>query len=146
MSASPISLRLTGAKILRDGRIEAGEVSIAQGCLAGSAGEAEIDLRGFLVLPGIVDLHGDAFERHIRPRPRTPFPLDQGLLATDREAAANGVSTAWLAQSWSWEGEHRSPEEARRLLEAIAAYRRACKPTCACSFAWKPTRPIPVTS
>ncbi len=28
-----------------------------------------LDARGLLVLPGIVDLHGDAFERQIMPRP-----------------------------------------------------------------------------
>jgi len=32
---------------------------------------SEIDASGLLVLPGIVDLHGDAFERQMMPRPGT---------------------------------------------------------------------------
>jgi alpha-D-ribose 1-methylphosphonate 5-triphosphate diphosphatase len=84
---------------------------------------AEVDLSGYLVMPGIIDLHGDAFERHIAPRPSAPFPVDMGLRGTDRDAAANGVTTAWLAQSWSWEGGHRGPDAAETLLAALDAYR-----------------------
>ena len=32
-------------------------------------GGREIDAAGLLVLPGIVDIHGDGFERQIMPRP-----------------------------------------------------------------------------
>jgi len=68
-------------------------------------------------------MHGDAFERHVRPRPSASFPLDQALVATDRDAAANGVTTAWLAQGWSWEGGHRGPDFAERLLKALDTLR-----------------------
>ncbi len=85
----------------------------------------EIDLTGYLILPGIVDLHGDAFERHIAPRPSAPFPLVAGLASADREMAANGVTTAYLAQGWSWEGGHRAPAYAAEVLEALADYRPA---------------------
>ncbi|MDZ7908112.1 MAG: alpha-D-ribose 1-methylphosphonate 5-triphosphate diphosphatase [Gemmobacter sp.] len=46
-----------------------------------------------------------------------------GLATTDREAAAHGVTTAWLAQGWSWEGGHRSPDTAEALMAALADYR-----------------------
>ncbi len=83
----------------------------------------EVDLDGFWVLPGIIDLHGDAFERHIAPRPSAPFPVEMGLRGADREAAAHGVTTAWLAQSWSWEGGMRGPDFAERVAAELAAYR-----------------------
>ncbi len=70
-----------------------------------------------------MDLHGDAFERQIAPRPSAPFPLEGALLATDREAAAHGITTAWIAQGWSWEGGHRAPEAALALLRALDGYR-----------------------
>jgi alpha-D-ribose 1-methylphosphonate 5-triphosphate diphosphatase len=38
-----------------------------------------IDARDLLVLPGIVDLHGDAFERQVMPRPGVDFPIDGPL-------------------------------------------------------------------
>ncbi|SEO58166.1 alpha-D-ribose 1-methylphosphonate 5-triphosphate diphosphatase [Salinihabitans flavidus] len=114
--------RLTGATILRDGMMQRRSVAIADGRITKGPLPA-VNLSGYLILPGIVDLHGDAFERHIAPRPSAPFPIETGLRATDRDAAAHGVTTAWLAQSWSWEGGARAPEYAEDLLRAHAAYR-----------------------
>ena len=57
------------------------------------------------------------------PRPTAPFPLPAALAATDREAAAHGVTTAYLAQSWSWEGGMRGPDRAEALMEAVLAHR-----------------------
>lgn len=122
MSQPTLSLRLTGAKVLRDGRLEEAALALQNGLIT-AAPLAEVDLTGFLLLPGIIDMHGDAFERHIAPRPSAPFPLEMGLRTTDRDAAANGVTTAWLAQSWSWEGGHRGPEAAEALMGAMDGYR-----------------------
>ncbi|TCM79279.1 alpha-D-ribose 1-methylphosphonate 5-triphosphate diphosphatase [Rhodovulum steppense] len=115
-------LRFTGATILRDGEMQRRSLAIAEGRIT-RAPLPEVNLSGYLILPGIVDLHGDAFERHIAPRPMAPFAPSIGLAATDREAAANGVTTAWLAQSWSWEGGHRGPDRAEALMDALDAYR-----------------------
>ncbi len=83
----------------------------------------EVDMTGFLILPGIIDLHGDGFEANLFPRPTAGFPMATALAATDRLAAAHGVTTAYLAQSWSWEGGHRGPEQAEALCAGLAAYR-----------------------
>ena len=115
-------LRLTGAQILRDGEMQRRSISIDRGRLTQSR-LTEVDLSGYLVLPGIIDLHGDGFERHMSPRPSAPFPLQAGLASTDREAAAHGVTTAYLAQGWSWEGGHRSPDHAEALMVALDTYR-----------------------
>lgn len=115
-------LRLVGATALRDGKMQKRSVAIEGGVIS-KGPLPEVDLTGYLVLPGIIDLHGDAFERHIAPRPSAPFPLETGLHATDRDAAANGVTTAWLAQSWSWEGGHRSPEAAEDMMQALSSLR-----------------------
>ena len=115
-------LRLTGADILRDGALQRRSIAFAEGRII-RAPLPEIDLSGFLILPGIIDLHGDGFERHIAPRPAAPFPLLAGLASTDREAASHGVTTAFLAQGWSWEGGHRSPDHAERLMAALDSYR-----------------------
>jgi len=104
--------------VLRDGAMQQRSVAVANGTIT-KGPLPEVDLTGYLILPGIIDLHGDAFERHIAPRPSAPFPIATGLLATDRDAAANGVTTAWLAQSWSWEGGHRGPDMAEDIMEAL---------------------------
>jgi alpha-D-ribose 1-methylphosphonate 5-triphosphate diphosphatase len=103
MTRLPSSLRLTGAQVLRDGALCRRSVAIEDGRIS-KGPLPEVDLRGYYILPGIIDLHGDAFERHMAPRPSAPVPTQRALRATDRDAAANGVTTAWRAHSWSWEG------------------------------------------
>lgn len=75
--------------------------------------------QGFTVRPGIIDLHGDAFERHVAPRRGAVQDVAQGLFALDAELAANGITTAYLAQFWSWEGGMRGPDFARKLAAAL---------------------------
>ena len=115
-------LRLTGATVLRDGELQDRSVAIENGRFTKGPHPA-VDLSGYYILPGIIDLHGDAFERHIAPRPSAPFPIATGLRMTDRDAAANGVTTAWLAQSWSWEGGMRSPAFTEEVLDTLVRYR-----------------------
>lgn len=115
-------MRLVGARALRGDTLVEDPVSITDGKLVDTT-ERELNLHGYLILPGIIDLHGDAFEHHMAPRPSAPFPLQTGLVGTDREAAANGVTTAWMAQSWSWEGGRRGPDYAEAFFAAHATYR-----------------------
>lgn len=117
------SLRLTGASVLINGQLNRQPLAFSQGRITHGPFPA-VDLSGYLILPGIIDLHGDAFERHISPRPSAPFALETGLRGTDRDAASNGVTTAWLAQSWSWEGGQRGPDFALALMQALTEYRQ----------------------
>jgi alpha-D-ribose 1-methylphosphonate 5-triphosphate diphosphatase len=82
-----------------------------------------LDANGLLVLPGIVDLHGDAFERQIMPRPGVDFPLDVALIDSDRQAIGNGITTVYHGATWSWEPGLRSADNAKRLLTAIETLR-----------------------
>jgi len=84
---------------------------------------ANFDASGLLVLPGIVDLHGDAFERQIQPRPDTLFAHDIALIDTDRQLVANGITTACHGLAYSWEGGLRGRDAALRLLEQMEAQR-----------------------
>ena len=82
-----------------------------------------LDASGLKVLPGIIDLHGDAFERQMMPRPGVDFPIDVALADSDRQAIGNGITTVFHATTWSWEPGLRSADNARLLLEAIEAMR-----------------------
>lgn len=115
-------LRLTGAEILRDGAFRCEPLAL-DGERIVDAPLPGVDITGYLILPGIVDLHGGAFEHHIAPHPPETFPIAAGLLNTERDAAAHGVTTAYLAQSWSWEGGLRGPEFAEALMDELAARR-----------------------
>jgi alpha-D-ribose 1-methylphosphonate 5-triphosphate diphosphatase len=82
-----------------------------------------LDASDLLALPGIVDIHGDAFERQMMPRPGVHFPLDVALIDSDRQAISNGITTVFHATTWSWEPGLRSGDNARGLLEAIEGLR-----------------------
>jgi alpha-D-ribose 1-methylphosphonate 5-triphosphate diphosphatase len=95
------------------------------GALDADQGRAalHLDAAGLLVLPGIVDLHGDAFERQMMPRPGVDFPTDVALVDSDRQAIANGITTVFHGTTWSWEPGLRSADNARKLLDTIEALR-----------------------
>lgn len=120
-------LRLTGAQALLSGQMQGEAVTVGGGKISFDPAP-EVDLRGYLLLPGIIDLHGDGFERHLSPRPTAPFDKRRALTSVAAGLAANGVTTAWLAQSWSWEGGFRSGEATIALLAALAAVKSALLP------------------
>ncbi|TNJ48490.1 alpha-D-ribose 1-methylphosphonate 5-triphosphate diphosphatase [Phaeobacter sp. B1627] len=119
-----VELRLTGADVLRPGGVERGGLlCLAEGVLQDAAGGREVDLRGYRILPGIVDLHGDGFERHVAPRRGAMKQMAEGIRATEAELAANGITTGVLAQFCSWEGGLRGPDFARQVFAGIAGVR-----------------------
>lgn len=116
-----LALTLTGAERLGPGGLDVAPLGFSEGVIrAGDVGR-EVDLAGYRVLPGIVDIHGDGFERHLAPRRGAMKDMQGGLQACEAELAANGITTAVLAQFWSWEGGLRSPDFARSMLAALAS-------------------------
>jgi alpha-D-ribose 1-methylphosphonate 5-triphosphate diphosphatase len=110
-----------GRVLLSDGNICETDLRLDAGLIADlGAGAGGLDARGLLVLPGMVDIHGDAFERQLMPRPGVHFPLDMALLDTDRQLLANGITTAYHGITCSWEGGLRGTEQAMRLIDSIA--------------------------
>jgi alpha-D-ribose 1-methylphosphonate 5-triphosphate diphosphatase len=120
------SLTITGGRVLHDGALVDTSVEIRDGAirsLGGSPHGRTLDATGLLVLPGIVDIHGDAFERQIMPRPRVEVDLAVALHETDRQLATNGITTAYHGVTWSWEPGLRGTETVRRIVEAIETLR-----------------------
>jgi alpha-D-ribose 1-methylphosphonate 5-triphosphate diphosphatase len=125
-----MDLRIEGGRVLAGGRLEAASLHFtdeAGGRIAALGGETgascTLDAAGALVLPGIVDIHGDAFERQIMPRPGVSFPIGMALIDSDRQAIANGITTVFHGVTWSWEPGLRNGGNARAILEGIEALR-----------------------
>ncbi len=119
---------IEGGRSLLEGEFAESSLSIAGGKISGvdsrqGHSALELDARDLLVLPGIVDLHGDAFERQMMPRPKVDFPIDVALVDSDRQAIANGITTVFHAATWSWEPGLRCGDNAQKLLEAIETLR-----------------------
>ncbi|PJC22857.1 MAG: alpha-D-ribose 1-methylphosphonate 5-triphosphate diphosphatase, partial [Comamonadaceae bacterium CG_4_9_14_0_8_um_filter_57_21] len=46
-----------------------------------------LDLSGHLLVPGLIDLHCDALEKEVEPRPGVHFPLDFACAQADKRNA-----------------------------------------------------------
>jgi alpha-D-ribose 1-methylphosphonate 5-triphosphate diphosphatase len=119
---------IEGGRALLGGDLPETSLSVEDGAIrdigkSGRSGALELDARGLLVLPGIVDLHGDAFERQMMPRPGVDFPIDIALLDSDRQIIANGITTVFHGTTWSWEPGLRSGDNADKLIATIEAMR-----------------------
>lgn len=121
MTAMELTLR--GAQVLMPEGLATCDLSLSGGRIADTPMGRTVDLSGYMILPGIVDVHGDGFERHLAPRRGAMKDLAQGMIATEAELAANGITTAVLAQFYSWEGGMRGPEFADQVFAALAVVR-----------------------
>ncbi len=99
--------------------IEDGRIAHVGDAPAGLNGAQRYDARGACVLPGIVDIHGDAFERQLMPRPGVHFPHDIALVETDRQLLQNGITTAYHGVTLSWEPGLRGADGFRTFLAAM---------------------------
>lgn len=61
----------------------------------------EINLKGQTLIPGMIDLHCDALEKEVEPRPNVHFPLDFACAQVDKRNAAAGVTTVFHALSFA---------------------------------------------
>lgn len=78
-----------------------------------------VDAKGLQMLPGIIDLHGDAFERMICPRPGVNFPLPIAIADNDRNLLSAGITTFFCSITDSYEPGLRSRDSARALIDFI---------------------------
>lgn len=118
-----------GAVLLASDGLQQTDIALKEGLVdrvgRGSASSC-LDASGLLVLPGIVDLHGDAFERQLQPRPGVDFPADLALRDTEAQLLANGITTAFHGVTLSWEPGLRGLTAWRGLLGALAAGTWTC--------------------
>jgi alpha-D-ribose 1-methylphosphonate 5-triphosphate diphosphatase len=130
---------LTGAEILIDGAMRRGDLAIRDGRIdAVAVADARVaDLTGLWLIPGIVDLHGDAIERIIMPRPGITFPLDLALAEADRQMLSNGITTAFHGLTIGWEPGLRNIDTARAFVAALLRLRSALACDTRVNFRWE---------
>ena len=117
-------IEISSGKVLTASGWSDQNLFISDGILTENAAvTARIDASGLLVLPGMIDIHGDAFERQIMPRPNVAFDLGLALRDTDQQLIANGITTAYHGVTSSWEPGLRRLDNARSLALMIADLR-----------------------
>ncbi|MDJ1009716.1 MAG: alpha-D-ribose 1-methylphosphonate 5-triphosphate diphosphatase [Paracoccaceae bacterium] len=117
------ALLIEGAEVILPDRVERVSVRVEAGRLALDAprdGARVLDGRGLLLAPALIDIHGDAFERQIMPRPGVFTPMEVAVFETDRQLVGNGIATAYHALTLSWEPGLRSVARGEAMLAALA--------------------------
>lgn len=114
-----MDVEFVGAEVLGPSGFEARPLAMSDGYLCDTSQKRQVNLRGFKCLPGLIDVHGDGFERHVAPRRGAMKDIAAGLRAAEAEMAANGITTGVLAQFMSWEGGLRGPEFAQHVFTTL---------------------------
>ncbi|KAA2211465.1 alpha-D-ribose 1-methylphosphonate 5-triphosphate diphosphatase [Teichococcus oryzae] len=113
-----------GGMVLREGVLRRDDVFLREGLIALEADRPRrFDATGLLVLPGIVDLHGDAQERQFQPRPGVTMPATLALRDSRAQLLAAGITTAFLGITLSWEPGLRSIDAWHAALGALGEIR-----------------------
>ncbi len=116
--------------VLADRVIENGALHIEDGVITEISERpvevADIEGNGLLLLPGMIDMHGDMIEREIEPRPGVRMPMEMGLRDLDMKLATAGITTAYASLSFapgSTYGHMRSYDFTSEMIRAVVAAR-----------------------
>lgn len=79
------------------------------------------DLGNRLIVPGFVDIHSDAIEKEIEPRPGASFPIRHALVDLDKKLAMSGITTMFHAIAFNDESlvGQRGTEAATNTISEV---------------------------
>lgn len=122
-------MRITDVDLLSpEGLLHKTSLLIGDGRILEIGGDSrdtvEIRLPGRLLAPGLIDIHCDALEKAVEPRPNVRFPDRFAFEFMDRRACAAGITTIYHALSFAGpELGLRSPPESAALIRALLQHR-----------------------
>lgn len=107
----------TNGKIVTPGEVFSGTLRVAEGVIQEvdpgvSRLSSAVDLEGDYLLPGLIELHTDALERHFVPRPGVRWPETAAVLSHDAAIMAAGITTVFDALALG-----DTQENSERILE-----------------------------
>jgi alpha-D-ribose 1-methylphosphonate 5-triphosphate diphosphatase len=122
----------TNARIVTPVELVPGSLAVGEGRLGGvdsgiTSLPAAVDCEGDYLLPGLVELHTDALDRHLIPRPGVRWNAAAALAAHDAQMAALGITTVLDSISLGiYDQGHEREHDLQ--LQAIAAVEAAGEP------------------
>jgi alpha-D-ribose 1-methylphosphonate 5-triphosphate diphosphatase len=137
LSASMNPLIVTNGKVILPDKIVEADVALVDGridaILEGEEaarnwrrlhpGSALVDAAKQYVLPGLIDIHCDAIEKEVQPRPNTLFPLNMALLEFERKLPVHGITTMYHSLSLGVGLSLRGDHLLTGMVEHINSYR-----------------------
>lgn len=90
------------ARMIVDDDVVRGRLTVADGVITSidlreDVPNGAMDCNGDFLSPGLIELHTDNLERHLKPRPGVRQPTQDALLAHDGELASTGITTVFDA-------------------------------------------------
>jgi alpha-D-ribose 1-methylphosphonate 5-triphosphate diphosphatase len=93
------SMVIENARVVLPREVVDGWVTVAGGLIAevgrGKAPERGSDFGGDLLVPGLIELHTDHLESHLKPRPKVRWPAMAAVVAYDAQIVASGITTVF---------------------------------------------------
>ncbi len=118
---------LSNARIVLGNEIVTGHLSVADGRIVaidtGVAPRAGLDLEGDYLLPGLVDIHTDHFEKHVFPRAHVRWDPLRAAMAHDAQIIGSGITTVF--DSLCVGATIKNPERREILAPMIDALEKA---------------------
>jgi alpha-D-ribose 1-methylphosphonate 5-triphosphate diphosphatase len=122
-------LTLKNAKLITPSGVLEGAMHIRGGAVVdihtGALDAPGIDLEGDYLIPGLVDLHTDNFDHHVRPRNNANWPVVPALLAHDSQMAAAGITTVCDSLYVGMNAGTRSFETLKSTIAALHCCRES---------------------
>lgn len=116
---------IRSTNVLVEGKFKGADISIQKDKIVavspyGSV-DVAIDLGERRVVPGFVDLHGDAIEKEIEPRPGARFPTAMAVVELDKKLSMAGITTMYHAIGFNDEAlsNGRGTNQSCELIEEI---------------------------
>lgn len=137
MRASTEPMIITNGKIVLPGQMADGAIAIIDGRITAVLHDElaisnwiklhpqsiNIDAKQQYILPGLIDIHCDAIEKEVQPRPNTLFPLDMALLEFERKLPVHGITTMYHSLSLGVGLSLRGDHLLTGMIEHINSYR-----------------------
>ena len=119
---------LANAELILPDRVMRGAVHVENGLIAEITEGASVppgaeDCGGAHLAPGLIELHTDNLDRHLRPRPGVDWPHSAALFAHDGELATVGITTVFdaLRVGTVARDQAAEPRYARALADELNA-------------------------
>ncbi|MBE0515209.1 alpha-D-ribose 1-methylphosphonate 5-triphosphate diphosphatase [Sulfurimonas sp.] len=116
---------IRSTNILIDGKFQGADIVIKKEKIESiceyKSLDVAIDFGDKRVVAGFVDLHGDAIEKEIEPRPGARFSTSMAVVELDKKLSMAGITTMFHAVGFN-DGElskGRGTEQSRELIEEI---------------------------
>jgi alpha-D-ribose 1-methylphosphonate 5-triphosphate diphosphatase len=91
------SLTINNVRLVLEDEVVDGALHTINGVIidisARTTTRSAVDGHGDYLLPGLIEIHTDALEWHLRPRPESVWPADAALAGHDAMLAASGITT-----------------------------------------------------